>query len=1153
LPSSISNALKDVTPDLDRPKATDAQELNLQELNLKEEFNQAMLENQVDAVIACDADMKLVLFNNVAREWHELDALNMPASEWGSYYSLYDSTGSTILSTEQIPLFRAFHGEKIQNERMAIKSLNHPMRFVSCSGSSFFDKHGRKMGAVVIIRDITEILEQEKILRQSEALYRDIFDSNPSPMCVIDAETQQFLAVNDAAVSHYGWSREEFASMTMDDLRPPVNEELLKFTHSAIKNTGLIFPLDSQHYKKNGDLIDVEITSNPLNFAGRNARMVLVTDVTERRLAEIEIRTVNRLLLMLTNINQTIVRRLPTMEMFKEACTVAVRDGGFRMAWIGLKDPEGRYVKTMASAGNAGDYIARLKIDMADTADNGPTKLALRSGKHAVLHDVVANEVTTPWRELALANNYRSMVALPLIVNGITVGNFSLYNTDVGIFNQREMDLLDELASDISFALSVAEVEIERELAEKALRESETLFHTLARSSPVGVFHTNLQGNFLYINQSWFEITGISFHDAMNDGWFSGLYAHDHDIVVKEWKNAIRQKQPFNREYRFQRRDGSIVWVKGQAAVEQDATGHFLGFVGTVTDITALKVNEENHRMSNAVFENTREGIMVTDVHNRIVMVNRACSDITQYQAEELIGMTPAVISSGRHDRTFYTEMWESLKSTGHWQGELWNRRKNGDIYPELLSISAIRNEMGEVVNYVGVFADISHLKSSEEKLEFLAHHDPLTQLPNRLMLLSRLDHGIEVARREDSQLALLMLDLDRFKNVNDSFGHLAGDELLQQVAKRLLSKVRSVDTVTRLGGDEFTILLGTIASQEDAARVAASIIKALEAPWKLSNNIEVRIGASIGISLFPGHGESALELLQHADAALYQAKAAGRGCARYFSEKLTQATRDRFTIETKLRQALQNNELHVYFQPKIDLLSGKIIGAESLIRWQDPIDGLVLPAKFISVAEDTGLIRSLGEWVMRQTCEQGKRWLDAGFTPLKLAVNISAHQLHHTNIVKTLTELLDETGYPPEHLELELTESILMNREEELVETLNTIRAKGITLAIDDFGTGYSSLAYLKSFPLDVLKIDRSFVADIEKDEDDRAITSTIIKIAHTLGMQVVAEGVETARQLEFLRLHQCDMYQGFLVSKALSKDEFMEFLQVHNAKDTL
>jgi len=415
-------------------------------------------------------------------------------------------------------------------------------------------------------------------------------------------------------------------------------------------------------------------------------------------------------------------------------------------------------------------------------------------------------------------------------------------------------------------------------------------------------------------------------------------------------------------------------------------------------------------------------------------------------------------------------------------------------------------------------------------------------------MLLSRLDHAIEVACREGKMLALLMLDLDRFKNVNDSFGHLAGDELLQLVAKRLVSKLRAVDTVTRLGGDEFTILIEGISSQDDVNKIAGGIISALETPWVLSNNIEVRIGTSIGISMFPGHGGTALELLQHADAALYQAKNAGRGCIRYFSESLTQAARDRFHIESRLRQAIPNNELRVYYQPKVDIRTGRIIGAEALVRWQDPVDGLIMPFIFIGIAEETGLIKSLGEWVLAETCRQGKAWIDAGIAPLNLAVNLSAHQFHHGNIVKTLSEVLEFSGFPAERLELELTESILMQRESEMIETLNQLRSKGVSLSIDDFGTGYSSLAYLKTFPLDVLKIDRSFVMDIEKDEDDRAITATIIKIAHTLGLRVVAEGVETQEQLEFLDAHGCDMYQGYLMGKPMPADDFIALLKRTN-----
>ncbi|HZV99352.1 MAG TPA: PAS domain S-box protein [Methylophilaceae bacterium] len=1112
-------------------------------LKLQEEFNRVLLESQSDGVVACDVNLKLVLFNHTAREWHGVNLLDVPSSRWGEHFGLYDADGLIELEPDQIPLVRAYHGEYVQHAGMTIKANGQGTRYISCSASPFYDTQGKMLGAVAIMRDVTANRQQTQALLESEALYRQMFDANPHPMWVYDLDTLQFLAVNDAAISHYGWSREEFLSMTIADIRPHGEVLRLRQNVPVLIHSGLRFSGEWLHRKKDGTEINVEITSHPLNFSGHVARLVLSYDITERKRGELEVRTLNRLLLVLTNINQALIRRLSPLEIFSEACTIAVRDGGFRMAWVGLVQDDQRSVAAVASAGEVGDYIESLAIDLKGT-HAGPTVLAIREGYYAVSHDLTTDEETSPWREKALTNGYRGMVALPIKKFGKVIGNFSLYASEVGTFNARELDLLMELADDISFALEVVEAEDERRLAEKALQESEALFHTLASSSPVGIIRTDLAGNVVYVNDRCRHMAGLAGEKLDANDWAMATHPEDREYVQTEWQNAVSEQRGFSMEYRFQRADGSMTWVKGQAEVEKDLEGNFLGFVGTVTDITAIKTSEENLRMSAAVFENTREGVLVTDPESRIILVNRAFSEISRYDMEETLGQTPKILSSGRHDSIFFSHMWQSLHEIGHWQGEIWNRRKNGDIYPSLMSISAIKNKDGEVINYVGVFADISNLKASEAQLEFLAHHDPLTRLPNRLMLISRLDHAIEVSRRDNSQLALLMLDLDRFKNVNDSFGHLAGDELLQQVAKRLISNLRGVDTVSRLGGDEFTVLLEDVAQPEDAARVAEHIIRAIEAPWKLSNNIEVRIGASIGISLFPGHGSSALELLQHADAALYQAKAAGRGCVRYFSESLTQAARDRFSLEAKLRQAIPNNEFRVYYQPKIEMASGQIVGAEALLRWEHPEQGLVMPARFINIAEDTGLIVGLGEWVLEEACKHGKQWLDAGLPLQSLAVNLSAHQLHHSDIVKTLTTILTETGFPAERLELELTESTLMQREVEIIEILGALQAMGIRLAIDDFGTGYSSLSYLKSFSLDVLKIDKSFVEDIESDQDDRAITATIIGMAHTLGMQVVAEGVETRQQLEFLRSHDCDMYQGFLVSPPLPAEEFCELL---------
>jgi diguanylate cyclase (GGDEF)-like protein len=445
----------------------------------------------------------------------------------------------------------------------------------------------------------------------------------------------------------------------------------------------------------------------------------------------------------------------------------------------------------------------------------------------------------------------------------------------------------------------------------------------------------------------------------------------------------------------------------------------------------------------------------------------------------------------------------------------------------------------------VWVFSDISQLKDAVARLDFLAHHDPLTGLPNRLLLFSRLEHCIGLSKREHKSAALLMLDLDRFKNVNDSFGHLAGDELLQQVAERLKNRLRDIDTVTRLGGDEFAVLLEDLSQPQDAGFVAAEIIEALSEPWSLAHGVEVRIGASVGISLFPDNGKTSEELLQQADAALYRAKAEGRGNFKYYSEDLTHATLRRINLEAHLRRALIREELLIFYQPQLEIVTGAIIGAEVLLRWQHPIEGMILPSQFIPVAEETGLIGELGEWVLRIACRQGQAWIEAGLPPLKLAVNLSPHQFRHGDICATVAKVLIDTGFPPTYLELELTESALMERESEAVDILERLKALGVSLAIDDFGTGYSSLAYLKRFPLNCLKIDKSFIADIPELEDDKEIAAAIIGMAHTLRLKVLAEGVETQAQLDFLKEKGCDYYQGYYKSPALSAEHFSALIQ--------
>lgn len=447
--------------------------------------------------------------------------------------------------------------------------------------------------------------------------------------------------------------------------------------------------------------------------------------------------------------------------------------------------------------------------------------------------------------------------------------------------------------------------------------------------------------------------------------------------------------------------------------------------------------------------------------------------------------------------------------------------------------------------HHLAMIEDITERKVTEEKIKQLAFYDPLTQLPNRRLFQDRLEHGISAARREGTQFALLMIDLDYFKAVNDNFGHLAGDELLQQVATRILARLRHTDTIARLGGDEFVVLLEDIARTDDAARVAEEIVAELTKPFCLSQNNNVQIGASIGISLYPEHGEAPEILMDHADTALYQAKDAGRGCFAYFSEDLTLAARERIALETRLRNAIEQHELRVFFQPQVEIISGRIVGAEALVRWQDPTDGLIPPQQFLPIAEETGLIVEIGMWVLHETCRQGREWLDAGLPPLTLSVNVSLHQFCRSDICAVVMTVLNDTGFPADRLELEITESGLMSNQIHAMSILNALRNQGVRLAIDDFGTGYSSFAYLKRFPLDLLKIDQSFIDDIPFRQDNMEIAASIIAMGHIFGFKVLAEGVETAAQLTFLQEKGCDLYQGYIKSKPVPASKFAALLR--------
>ena len=590
--------------------------------------------------------------------------------------------------------------------------------------------------------------------------------------------------------------------------------------------------------------------------------------------------------------------------------------------------------------------------------------------------------------------------------------------------------------------------------------------------------------------------------------------------------------------------DGTLRWLEVSTSPLLAAEGQEPRVVLTFSDITERRSADEKSRLAFEAIRHSGEGILVTDAEHRIISVNPAFESVTGYSAPEITGHTPEIFSSVTQEESFFDGLQEILERSGHWQGEVWNRRKNGEVHPEWLGLSAVREADGKARYYVYIFSDMSERKAAQERIEFLAHHDPLTELPNRLLLRDRMAQAMAQATRLKSRVALMFLDLDRFKKINDSLGHPVGDALLKAIVERLKSCVRESDTISRQGGDEFIIVLNDVRDSDAVSRVADKIHQRMGQPFLIGAHSLIS-SFSMGVAIFPDDGEDFDILMQKADTAMYHAKEAGRNSHRFFTEQMNLQVVEHMNLETQLRRALENDEFVLHYQPQLDLQERTIVGVEALVRWKSPDSGLVPPGKFIPVAEESGLIVQIGAWVLREACRQARAWQDAGLPPFVMAVNLSAIQFKRLDLVNTVINALVLSELDSQWLELELTESILLQDAEATLDTVHRLKALGVQLSVDDFGTGYSSLAYLKRFAVDKLKIDQSFVRDLVTDPDDAAIVRAIIQMAHSLKLKTIAEGVETEELCNLLQLFHCDEIQGYWLARPMPAQELEDFVR--------
>ncbi len=560
-------------------------------------------------------------------------------------------------------------------------------------------------------------------------------------------------------------------------------------------------------------------------------------------------------------------------------------------------------------------------------------------------------------------------------------------------------------------------------------------------------------------------------------------------------------------------------------------------------DITTRKRAEEQLKLASHFFEGSSEGFVITDAHQRIIKVNRTFTQITGYSVEEMLGKSPAALSSGRHSRSFYRQMWQQINAVGQWQGEVWNRRKNGEVYPEWLSITRVPDAQGQTAYYLAIFSDTSQRKEQEARIRYLAYYDPLTGLANRSLLKDRAQHDLAQCKRHQTPLSLLFIDLDHFKQINDSLGHQVGDQLLKQVGERLGQQVREQDTVARMGGDEFVTVLPET-NDEGAALVARNFLERLSQPYQVGPH-ELTVTPSIGIALYPNDGTDFDTLYRCADTAMYRAKQNGRSSFSFFTTEMQAQSVRRLQIENALRRALERDQLWLQYQPQMSLRNHQLIGMEVLLRWNHPEWGPVSPAEFIPVAENSRQILAIGEWVLRTATAQAKAWQDQGLPPIIVAINLSAVQFRQPDLPDLVGTILHDTGLAPEWLELELTESVAMHDPEGAIATMQQLHQRGVRMSVDDFGTGYSSLNYLKRFQIYKLKIDQSFVRDVTRSPEDARIVEAIVQMAESMGLTTIAEGVETPEQLEFLRSHGCREIQGYHLSRPLSATDFEAFVR--------
>jgi diguanylate cyclase (GGDEF)-like protein/PAS domain S-box-containing protein len=1042
-------------------------------------------------IFRTDPNGSTVYANERFREITGLSADQLRDQSWIQAVHPEDSERATAAWHDAIRQKQAFYGEH------RLLRPDGSIRWVLTQATPQADAEGGITGYIGTVTDITARKHIEEALQSSEARYRNIVELSQEGIWQIDADNRTtFVNVKMAEMLGY-----TVAEMQGQPLFAFMDEEGRTITARNVerRRQGISEEHEFKFIRKDGSELWALLNTNPLvdPQGGYTGAFAMVSDITERRRAEMALRD--------------------SEERYRSVIT-AMREG----VVIQRSD------LSIAACNPSAEHILGLPMD----------QMMGRTSVDPLWQTIREDGSPFPGETHPAVVTLRTGQPQSDVVMGVRRTD----GTDVWIsINSQPLMRPDET---LPYAVVTTFVDItERKRAERALIHSESNFRALTENANVGIL-VHHQGRHVFANPLLLSMLGYTLdefrHTAMKDVVHPDEYEKvSARFLARQAGGAV----PHVYETVLQAKDGRSIPVE-LTATTTTWEGSPGGLV-LLQDISERRRAEEQMRKLSSAVEEIADSVLITNPEGIIEYVNPAFTSTTGFAREEVVGQTPRLLKSGKQGPGFYQKMWQTILAGDAFSDVFINRRKDGGLYYEEKTITPLKDANGRVTHFVSTGKDVTERTQIQERLQYIAQHDALTDLPNRVLLFDVLKRALARARRHGRQVAVMFIDLDRFKNINDSLGHEAGDKVLQQLSERFTRAVRSSDDlVARFGGDEFVIVLDDVANESDIREIAQKVLHALLPPFKVDHQ-QLYITASIGVSLFPGDGEDSSTLLKHADVAMYRAKDLGKNTYQFYSADMSARAFERLTLESSLRHALERGEFLLHYQPQLAVENGSIIGVEALLRWQHPEFGMVMPAEFMSLLEETGLIVPVGEWVLQAACAQLRVWHDAGWTGLRMAVNLSARQFHSTVLASAVERALALLDGGAERLELEITESVLMHNAAATEETLKKLAAMGCRIAIDDFGTGYSSLSYLKRFPLNVLKVDRSFVRDIPADNDDAAIVSTIVAMAHNLRLAVIAEGVETHEQLAFLRACGCDVMQGYLFSRPVPADQIKGLLE--------